>query len=239
MLELYVDNRGEIALENLEELLAKFPEHAERAAASALRSEGWRLQHILKNAIRQNGPENAPWPELNPHTAVLNRGKKRWLKNWKSVWRTDRKTGKKHRGREYWEYKTATRQRGGGRSSEKSGMETDIAQRRNPMSKFAGAIRYEYDDSSGLLSVGFVRASFQFREMLQRQMAGYATPVTDRTRRRSFALGFPLKKSTSQLVTPPRPLIGPVFAAEQTTIRNNLERQVFERLHHYIGGGKS
>ena len=37
MLEIYLDKRGEAAIENIEDLLKAFPRYADRAVASALR----------------------------------------------------------------------------------------------------------------------------------------------------------------------------------------------------------
>jgi hypothetical protein len=220
MLEIYFDKRGELAIENLEDLMKAFPQDAERAAESALRSEGYRLKNLIRIAIKRGGPENDPWPELNPHTGVLSRAKvglakkSRIVKNYKMVWRGPK--GKKKRVPQY--------------------KQVMLSKRRNPLSKMAGAVRYEYDEDLEMVSIGFLHthASAQVLRLARMHARGYETPITPTMRKMLFGLGFPVKKSTTTLKTPARPVIEPIFEQEKDTILRNLEMKFIRNVLRYI-----
>lgn len=213
MLEIHIDKRGEAAIENLADLMEQFGPEAERAINSALASEGYRLRDIMQRVMTGDnaGPVGHSWAKLNPHTPIIKRGSRRWLKNWKMVWRGVK--GKKRRGRQYWEWKGAPTA--------------------EPLARFKGGLRYKLDTEQSLLSVGFVNASTGVTRLLKKQATGYSTPVTARLRRFFFALGFPLKRSTTSLETPARPLIEPIFMAEKDNIATELERKFFNSLAGY------
>ena len=65
--EIYFDKRGELAIENIDELVERYPKWADRAINSALASEGFRLKGLIQQAIDSGGPENASWKKLH-HT---------------------------------------------------------------------------------------------------------------------------------------------------------------------------
>lgn len=216
MLEIYYDKRGEVALENLDDLMQAFPRYAQRAIASAMKSEGFRLKSIIQDAVLAGGPDGHSWPNLNPHTGILNLAKKREVKNWKMVWKGEK--GKKKRGREYKEVMLSTR--------------------KNPLSKLRGAVRYIYDKDMQLVRIGFVgNVSRRMLALVHRQAEGYETPVTPKMRKRMFALGNPLKKSTNLLKTPARPLIAPVFRTEKENVTENLKRKYLNNVIRYMSEG--
>lgn len=213
MLEIYFDKRGELAIENLSALLKAFPQYAERAAASALKSEGYRLRDLIKDAIRRGGVDSE-WSKLNPHTGVLARAKKGSVKNYKMAWKGPK--GSKRRVRQYKDVMLSTR----------------LA----PLSKLYGAVRYEYDDETQTMNIGFLQSAGVSAGMLKlarMHAQGFETPITPRMRKMLFALGFPIKKSTTTLKTPARPVIDPVFQQEKNNITRNLELKFFKSLERY------
>lgn len=215
MLEIYLDRRGEIAVENMEALLKAFPQHAERAKASALKSEGWRLSGLVKEAIRRGGPEGHTWDKLNPHTGVLSRAKKGSIKNYKMAWKGQK--GSKKRVRQY--------------------KDTILSTRSKPLLKLAGAVRYKYDKEMDMVSIGFIQHAGVSDGMLKLagvQAKGFTTRITPRSRRMLFALGFPVKKSTTTLETPERPVIEPIFRQEEADILANIERKFFSNIDRYF-----
>ena len=231
MLETHISHHGEAAVENMADLLKAFPRYAERAVASALRSEGWRIKNVIQLAIARGGPEGQRWPQLNPHTGIMAKTTKyarkarfegiqvtgTRLKNYKSVWRG--KKGSKRRGVQYWS------------------VSQKLSTRLSPLLKLRGAVRYVYDKSLQLVSVGFVRTSERLLRYVRRQATGYSTPVSARSRKLAFASGFPLKKSTSRLVTPARPLIDPVFSGQRRAIDKNLRQKYINAVVRYVAEG--
>lgn len=224
MLEIYLDERGEVAIENMEILLKAFPQYANRAVASALNSEGDRLRDLIKTAIKTGGPEGHKWEKLNPHTGVLSRVKaakekdpKYRLKNYKMVWRG--KKGSKWKGKEY---KTSI-----------------LSTKTSPMAKLAGAVRYKYDPADQMVNIGFIRADnisesvFKLARILAK---GFKTKITPDSRRMLFAVGFPIKKSTTTFETPARPLIEPVFREEERDIMLNIEKKFMSSILRYMEG---
>lgn len=215
MFELYIDERGEIALENMAALLKAVPEYAERATASALKSEGFRLRNLIKTAITSGGPDGGKWDKLNPHTGVLARAKKGTVKNFKMVWKGQK--GSKKQVRQY-----------------KGSM---LSTRSAPLSKLAGAVRYAYDPADQMVSIGFIHGQGVSDGMLKlagMHAKGFKTHITPKMRKMLFALGFPVKKSTTTLETPARPVIEPVFRQEQRDIMTNIEIKFFKNLDRYL-----
>ena len=72
--EIYINREGEIGLQNLADLMRAYPNYAQRAVASALKSEGYRLKGILQDTIEHGGPENEPWPKLHRKSAQMGLG---------------------------------------------------------------------------------------------------------------------------------------------------------------------
>ncbi len=220
MFELYFDERGEVAIENMETILRAFPGLADRAMASALKSEGWRLKNMIRLAVRRGGPGGGTWKKLNPHTGVLSRmrsrtGRRQTVKNFKMVWRGQK--GSKQRVPQYKEVMLSTR--------------------KAPLTKLAGAVRYKYDPEEKMVSIGFLHEQGVSDGMLRLALMhakGYKTRITPKMRKMLFALGFPVKKSTTTLETPARPLIEPVFREEKSDIMINIERKFFKNLDRYM-----
>jgi hypothetical protein len=220
LIEVHIDETGAIFIDNVYELTRKFPEHAERALGSALKSEGWRLQQVIKWAIRKGGPDSAKWQELNPHTGVLNArragldGRYKTIKNFRMAWRGEK--GKKRRVREY-----------------KPVMESA---RKKPFSRLAQGVRYKFDGADMSVAVGFVDANraSHLEKLLGRHAAGFETPVTPKMRRMAFALGFPLKKTTTRLRSPARPLMEPVFNEQRARIMDEMEKKFTRNINRYL-----
>lgn len=217
MFEIYLDERGEVAIENMEILLKAFPQYAERAVASALKSEGFRLRDLIRTAIKTGGPDGGKWEKLNPHTGIISMGKKRSIKNYKMVWKG--KKGNKRRVRQYKDVMLSTKTA--------------------PLSKLAGAVRYNYDADTQMVSIGFLQYAGVSAGMLKlagMHAKGFKTKITPKMRKMLFALGFPVKSSTSTLETPARPVIEPVFRQEEGDIMRNIESKFMASILRYMEG---
>lgn len=217
-MQLYIGKQhGEIGLEDAWDLMEQYPKYAKRALSSAIKSEGWRLRGIIKDTIRQGGP-NGSWPKLNPHTGVLNRAKKGWVKNY----RLSRKGVKK------------------GEAAKRIYKQVMLSTKTAPLLRLAGATRYYYDKDLMVARIGFLTGAGKSpgatAVLAKKHAMGYRVPVTPRSRRRAFGLGFPLKKSTTELVTPPRPVVGPVFDAEEKAIVRNINQNTMNNIQRYITG---
>lgn len=215
MLEIYLDERGEVAIENMEILLKAFPQYADRAVASALKSEGYRLRNLVKAAIRAGGTDGSKWEKLNPHTGILARAKKGTVKNYRTVWKGQK--GSKKRVRQYKDVMLSTKSA--------------------PLSKLAGAVRYDYDPNDQMMSIGFIQSGGVSPAMIKlagMHAKGFKTKITPRSRRMMFALGFPVKKSTTTLETPARPVIEPIFRQEEGDIMSNIEDKFMASILRYM-----
>lgn len=216
-MELYIGKQhGEIGLEEADALMAQYPKYAERALASAMKSEGWRLKNVIRDTIRQGGP-NASWPKLNPHTGILNRAAKRWVKNY----RKSRKGVKK------------------GEAARRIYKGIMLSTKTAPLSKLAGGTRYTYDRNMMVTEIGFLSGESPGATtvLAKKHAMGFRVPVTQKSRRWAFGLGFPLKKSTTELVIPPRPVVGPVFEQEESRIVQNINRKVLTNIERYATKG--
>ncbi|SDU38336.1 hypothetical protein [Desulfobacula phenolica] len=221
MLEIHLDERGELAIENISALLKAFPQYAERATASALNSEGYRLKELIQAAIRRGGVDGE-WDTLNPHTGVLSQVKAAIkkkpsyrLKNYKMVWKGEK--GSKRRVKQYTQVKLSTRTQ--------------------PLLRLAGAVRYKYDPDMQMVNIGFIRSgniSGSILRLARMHARGSKTPVTPDMRKMLFALGFPIKKTTTVLKTPARPVIEPVFEQEKDNIMGNIERKFIAAINRYL-----
>jgi hypothetical protein len=213
MFEIYFDIRGEVALEKMARV--SFPKYEDRAVASALKSEGYRMRGILKEDIRAGG-HGGSWDKLNPHTGVLSRRKRSGrimsIKNYRMVWKGSR--GQKKRVRKYKGVMLSTRQ--------------------NPLTKLRGAIRYVYDDDLQMVSIGFVNVSRRLLALVRMHAEGFETRVTPKMRKMLFALGFPIKESTRVLIAPKRPLIEPAFEREEYNITKNVRNKILKNIMRYM-----
>lgn len=215
MLEIYLDERGDVAIENMESLLKAFPQYAGRAVASAMKSEGWRIRDLVKAAIRAGGVDGHKWEKLNPHTGVLARAKKGSVKNYKMGWKGEK--GSKKRVQQYKDVMLSTKSA--------------------PLSKLAGAVRYDYDANDQMVSIGFIQSGGVSQSMIKlagMHAKGFSTRVTPKMRKMLFALGFPVKASTTSLESPARPVIEPIFRQEKGDIMRNIEEEFMASILRYM-----
>ena len=235
MLELIIDPRGEVAIDNLEYLMEQFPGYAQRAVASALKSEGFRLSQIIKMVIAGRGVDGS-WPLLNPHTGILKRrfdqqGKERWLKNWRSVW-----VGKKGDKQRMQSYRYL-------RGERKNQRRVILSTLTEPQSRIRNAVGYAYDEQTNSVDVSFNGQLFssgkraRMRFLLHQQSEGYSKTITPKMRKMLFAMGFPIKKETLELKVPQRESIQPVFDHQKETIVKNIDEKFQAALNRYIFGG--
>jgi hypothetical protein len=202
--------QGEIGLEDYQNLLALFPSYADRAIASALRSEGYRLQQVIKTAIQTGGPEGAKWPKLSAHTLMI----QRFVRLYKG--RQARKAkGKRVKG---W------------RDTERH---MEMAANKFPLQKLAGASRYFYNPGEKLVTIGFLDP--RKRGLAKMHAQGFEIDVSsERSRRLHFAARMPLKKGTTKLRVPPRPVVSVIFEREGKQIRQNVYEKVFSNIGRYL-----
>ena len=201
---------GEIGLEDYRNLLALFPTYADRAIASALRSEGFRLQKEIKRSIQLGGPEGAKWPKLHPHTLMIQRFVRLYRGRQRRIL-----AGKKVRG---W------------RDSERH---MEMQANKHPLQKLAGATRYFYNKGEKMVTVGFLAS--QARWLAKRHAQGFEIDVSgERSRRFHFAARMPLAKGTTKLKVPPRPVVSVIFEREGRQIRQNVYEKVFANVGRYL-----
>lgn len=211
-----IDKKSEAEIHNMAVLLRSFPKYSTRAITSALKSEGYRLSGVMKTRM-YGGPVVFGWPAKNPHTPILNRGKKGWVKNFKMQWQGQK--GSKTRKREY-----------------RSWWGTTVG---NPLIRLAGLIRYKYDSETKSVHVGFVTASNKIANLIKMHAKGFETPVTKKMRKYAFAMGMPLKKSTTRLKSPARPFIDPVYEMEKEAIPKSVRDKYLMNVMRYMAQEKA
>jgi hypothetical protein len=211
-LEIKIDPRGEINIENLEMFFETFPGTAMKALSSAMKSEGYRLSQILKIAAR------ALEPKLNPHTGIMAKahGGASLVRNFRTQWRGQK--GSKTRYREYWGSKVSSLQQ--------------------PISRMANAIGYTFDETTGTLDISFQKnlgsRANRLRYLMHKQAEGGMTIMTPRMRRMLFAMGFPVTKGLTSLIMPQRPLFQPVFDAQKDTIIAMIQQKFNANIQRYM-----
>lgn len=204
---------GEIWLEDWAELIGRFPQHSDRAIASALKSEGSRLQRIIKRSILAGGPPGAQWPELQPHTLAIKAAKRRHAR-----WASKRARGGKVRQSTIAKY---------------SGHVEVAPGAIKPLRRMAGQTRYYYDNQTKTVTIGFL--SEKSRELAKKHAQGYTRTVDRRMRKMLAAHGFPVREGTT-INVPPRPVVEPVFNAEQDNITNNIRVKAIDNIYRYLTG---
>jgi len=211
MAEIWIGKRhGEIGLEDYQDLLGLFPQYADRAIASAIRSEGFRLQRIIKTAIQTGGPEGAKWPKLSPHTLMI----KRFVRLYRGR-KARMARGKKVKG---W------------RDRERH---MEIQANKHPLQKLAGATRYVYNAPEKMVTVGFLDS--RMRGLGKMHAQGFDIDVSsERSRRFHFATRMPLSRGTTRLRVPPRPVVSVIFEREGRQIRQNVYSKVFANVARYL-----
>jgi len=175
MLEIHFDKRGEIALENIADILRAYPRFGRRAFDSALSSEGYRLRSELQNAIKPGGPDGS-WPAISPYTDLLKRAQRK-RKNQSGLIKNRWKKGgyKMHRAL-------------------KMGIRVASDSTRAPFLRLRAGIRYAVDKDMNMMTVGFVNTSRSMVRLAHFHAEGFKTPITKDVRKMFWALAIPLKK---------------------------------------------
>lgn len=213
MAEFFVDTKGEFGLEAWSELMGRFPGYADRAIASALKSEGSRLQKIIKLAIQRGGPEGAQWPALHPHTLAIMAARRRHTR-----WAAKRAKGGAVRA--------STVRKYAGHTEISPGMI-------RPLRKLAGSTRYYYDDSMKTVTIGFLDTKRRY--IAKRHAEGFTQTVDRRMGKLLAMYGFPVRTGTV-LKVPARPVVGPVFAKEKARIVKNIQEKAVNNVYRYLTG---
>jgi hypothetical protein len=212
--EFFVGTKqGEFGLEEWKEMISRFPQYSDRAISSALKSEGYRLQQIIKLSIQQGGPESAKWPALQPHTLAIAAAKRRQKR-----WAAKRAKGGKVRASTIAKYGGHTEVDPGGQ---------------RPLARLAGATRYYYDDSTKSVTIGFLDQ--KKRGLAKKHAEGYTQKVDSRMRKLLAAHGFPVREGTT-LKVPPRPVVAPVFEKEKGNIIKNIQEKAINNIYRYLTG---
>lgn len=231
MIELYIDPRGEIAIENMEELLEQYPRYAERAVASALKSEGYNLKEKMKSAIQRGGPDGQKWQDRQRVVDILTRARNSSarIKNFRWEW-SDRIAGRKRKRIKKWLWQ----QRENGYDSRPLEFRA--------MQRLAGGIRYKYDDNLSMMTVGFINRSglvgSNFARIIRMQASGYETVVSRAMQKMAWALGLRTGRVGSRFKIPARPLVGPIFNQEKDKMTDRIETTFYAAIIRYIAEGR-
>jgi len=210
MPEIFIDTKGEFGLDAWAELMGRFPKYSDRAIASSLKSEGSRLQKIIKLSIQQGGPG---WPPLHPHTLAVMMARRR-----QGRWAAQEAKGKKVRA--------STKQKYRGH------IEMDPGSVK-PFRKLAGATRYYYDDSVKTVTIGFLDTKKRY--LAKKHAEGFTMTADRRMGKLLAAYGFPVKTGTV-LKVPARPVVGPVFEREKGNIKTNIQQSTVNNIYRYLTG---
>ncbi len=146
-------------------------------------------------------------PELNPHTGVLARTRDRW-------------------GRRRWVKYSRRRYKSG---PKKGLVIPRLSKRKEPFSRLKNAIRYEVDAEDNFVAIGLLSAS-RFYSIMRKQTTGFTIPVTPRMRRMMFGVGFPLKRGTTHLRVPARPLFEKVWAQKKAEVIPLFEKKFYQHI---------
>jgi hypothetical protein len=211
--EIWIGTKqGEFGLEEWREQIARFPQFADRAIASAVKSEGSRMQQMIKMSMMLQNLSGLDLAPLSPHTAYIKaavrRERSRNLRIEKGVKVRKRKS--------------------------LDGKHQESGADRKPLQRLAGSIRYRYDDSIKTVTVGPLDT--KWRGLMKMHAQGFSTNITPRSRRYHFAVGMPLAKGTTQLKTPPRPIIAKIFEMEKNQIVKNVQEKTQRNIYRYLTG---
>ena len=259
MIELYIDSHGEIAIENMGDLLEQYPRYAERAVASALKSEGYNLKEMMQSAIRRGGPDGNKWPERQRVVDILTTAKnsRARVKNFKWGWSTQLE-GKKGRLVKQWKKDSRGKYTQWDKvkkieKGKKRKIKIWLRQQREEgydsrslefraMQRLEGGIRYRYDDDLSMMTVGFVNkegpVGAGFARIIKMQASGFETVVSRSLQRMAWALGVRTGRVGSRFRVPARPLIEPIFNHEKSKMVDRIETKFFANIARYIAEGK-
>ncbi len=199
----------------------ELPKLFARARSSALRSLGYHLrQELIVQGQRATKGGYLNWPVLNPHTGVLNRARRsKFPLEWKR-----------------------TRWKGGDR---KGLIIQRFSAQKEPLARMRSAIEYIVDEEDLFVEVGFLepknssRSVRDYHKWVRAQAQGYSIQVTPRMRKKFFALGFPLRKETTQLKVPARPWVSRVEEVWRPKIHAHFETKFWNAINRYRTGGYS
>lgn len=79
-----------------------------------------------------------------------------------------------------------------------------------PFARLKNMVRYQIDDSAGEVSVGLLKSTGLFADLMEQHAKGFQIAVTPKMRRMFFALGLPLASGTKTLSVPGRQWIDKV-----------------------------
>lgn len=203
-------HQGEIGLEEYGNLLSLFPNYADKAIASALKGEGFRLKDVIRRAIILGGPEGAKWPRLHPHTLMIRSLQRTYRRRQSRI--LHGKKVRKWKGERHEEI-------------DPKGF--------HPLQKLAGATRYFYSKDEHLVTVGFLAS--KARWLAKRHAQGFEIDVSGaRARRFHFAARMPLAKGTRRLKVPPRPVVSVIFEKQGREIRQNVMQRTAYNITRYL-----
>lgn len=211
--EIFVDTKGEFGLEAWGELMGRFPQYAERMISSALKYEGGRLQKLIRGSIGAGGPPGHPWAPLQPHTLAILAARRR-----RARWAARGKKGVKVRASTIAKYRGHTEIQPGGVKA---------------LRKLAAATRYYYDKSIHAVTIGFLDPRNKGLGKLQAK--GFTKTVDRRMGELLAAYGFPVKTGT-ELRTPARPVVAPIFMQEKANIIRNVRINAVNNIYRYLTG---
>lgn len=207
MLDVQIETEG---LSEATKAVLELPGLFARARASALKSLGYHIQQDLKmEAKRAVNGGYLRWDPLNPHTGILARTKDRFGRKRGLGYKRTRRNGQ---------------------------VISRTSTRREPFSRLSNAIRYKVDAEEDFVEIGFLNPKPHFFVWLKKHARGYTVPVTPRMRKKFFALGFPLKKETTQLQVPARPWVSPVEAAWSSKVLPFFEKKFWDSYNRYTSG---
>jgi hypothetical protein len=210
-----------MGLEEIEKLKKAYsPAQVKRAANSAMASVGFAFKREVQAAGRANA---LGWPQLSGYTGTLNRSHGRMGFRTALV-----------------RYKRSQRNYMQGESGQQL-HKMWISNRRAPMTRLLAGVRYQVNKQTSGLQMGFVEGgkggSQRLQQLARFQAVGYKTKITARMRRLFFALHLPLMSGKTELTTPPRPLIGPIWRRHEVAMKQLFKDKFFANLERYKAGG--
>lgn len=210
MLDIQIEQKS---LREITRFSMELPGDFARARHSALSSLGFAVrQEIKREGQRGSKGGYLGWGELSPHTGILGR--------------MHHSTGPLERKREKY------------RSGDKKGQVIPWRSAlKEPFIKLPHGIRYHVDSEDLFVEIGFINPSSRFHTWMRMHDRGYSTRVTPRMRKMFFALGFPIKKETTELKTPARPWVKAVEQRWRPRYLRYFEDKFWESFNRYQKGG--
>jgi hypothetical protein len=173
---------------------------ASKAHSDALVSSGFRLRQLTQVGMRQQAPGDVTWPAVHPWAQRGGLAKAK-----RAFARRQVKSG----------------------AWGKSGR---ISVNKTPLSRLAGAVRYEKQVQSGpdgsisktTVRMGFLKSSVA--RLAAYHADAHTVEVTPKMRRFIFAAGFGIRKST--IAIPARPHVGAVYRKNHSRISEFVQKRI-------------